>query len=57
MRRCLAVLILLALLAVGCSDDTGSSGSTTSEPDATTTTLDPLVAARAYTEPGPIRSA
>ena len=53
MRRCLAVLILLALLAVGCSDDTGSGGSTTSEPDATTTTLDPLVAARAYTEPGP----
>jgi dienelactone hydrolase len=49
-RRLLAVLLGLALLATSCAD--GSEGSGPAD-DATTTTLDPMEAARAYVEPGP----
>lgn len=53
MRRCLALVLAVALLAAACSDDPDSDASAPSAPEQTTTTLDPVAAARAYAEPGP----
>jgi predicted dienelactone hydrolase len=49
-HRLLAVLLGLVLVVASCSDGAEASGSAD---DATTTTVDPMVAARAYVEPGP----
>ncbi|MEO7571246.1 MAG: hypothetical protein ABIX10_02305 [Acidimicrobiales bacterium] len=57
MRRRLVTLIAtvlaVATLAAGCSDDETSDSSPTTDAAETSTTLDPMEAARAYAEPGP----